>query len=83
MSVQHWRLLTGAGGNPARRLVTAAKTIRRHAMQVACAVASGAFQRLIEVCRLIAFCLATGCRLNQRKKEPKTYQLLLALEENP
>ena len=83
MIVQHWLLLTGAWENPARSLVKAAKTIRRHAMQVACAVASGELQRLIEVCQMIASCLATGCRLNQRKKEPNTYQLLLALEENP
>lgn len=81
--VQHWLLLTGAWVNPARSLVKAAKTIRRHAMQVACAVACGDFQRLIEVCQMIASCLATGCRLNTRKKEPNTYQLLLALEENP
>jgi len=83
MIIQHWLLLTGAWTNPARSLVKAAKTIRRHAMQVACAMASGVFQPLISVCQMIASCLATGCRLNKRKKEPNTYQLLLALEENP
>ena len=83
MIVQHWLLLTGAWENPARSLVKAVKTIRRHAMQVACAVASGELQRLIEVCQIIASCLATGCRMNKRKKEPNAYQLLLALEENP
>lgn len=80
--VQHWLILTGAWANPARSLVKAAKTIRRHAMQIACAVASGELQRLIEACQIIASCLATGCRINTRKKEPNTYQLLLALEEN-
>ena len=83
MIVQHWLLLTGAWQNPARSLVKASKTIRRHAMQVACALASGGFPRLIEVCQIIASCLAKGCRMNTRKKEPNTYQLLLALEQNP
>jgi hypothetical protein len=81
MIVQHWLLLTSAWENPARSLVKAVKTIRRHAMQVACAVANGQLHRLIEVCQMIASCLATGCRMNKRKKEPNTYQLLLALEE--
>jgi hypothetical protein len=83
MIVQHWLLLTSAWENPARSLVKALKTIRRHAMQVACAVASGELHQLIEVCQIIASCLATGCRMNKRKKEPNTYQLLLALEEKP
>jgi len=81
--IQHWLLLTSAFSNPARSLVKAVKTIRRHAMQVACAVASGELHQLLEVCQIIASCLATGCRMNNRKKEPTTYQLLLALEENP
>ncbi len=69
MIVQHWLLLTGTWENPARSLVKAAKTIRRHAMQVACAVASGELHRLIEVCQIIASCLATGCRMNKRKNQ--------------
>jgi len=83
MCVQHWLLLTSAFSNPARSLVKAVKTIRRHAMQIACAVASQELHQLLEVCQIIASCLATGCRMNKRKKEPNTYQLLLALEENP
>jgi hypothetical protein len=83
MIIQHWLLLTSAFSNPARSLVKAVKTIRRHAMQVACAVASQQLHQLIEVCQIIASCLATGCRMNKRKKEPNTYQLLLALEEKP
>jgi hypothetical protein len=83
MIIQHWLLLTSAWENLARSLVKAVKTIRRHAMQVACAVASLKLHQLIEVCQIIASCLATRCRMNKRKKEPNTYQLLLALEENP
>jgi len=83
MIIQHWLLLTCAWKNPNRSLVKALKTVRRHAMQVACAIANGHLHRLIEVCRIIAACLATGCRINKRNKEPNTYQLLLALEENP
>jgi hypothetical protein len=83
MIVQHWLILTGAWENPAKSLVKALKTIRRHAMQLACAVASGELHQLIEVCQIIASCLATRCRMNKRKKEPNTYQLLLALEEKP
>jgi len=52
-------------------------------MQVACAVASGQLHQLIEVCQIIASYLATGGRMNKRKKEPNSYQLLLALEEKP
>ena len=80
--VQHWLILTGAWANPARSLVKAAKTIRRHAMQIGCALASGEWQRLIDACQIIVCCLATGCRINTRKKEPNTYQLLLALEQS-
>lgn len=83
MIVQHWLLLTGSWAYPDRSLFKAAKTIQRHAMHVACALASGQLHRLMEACEIIQTCLAAGARINKRSKEPHAYQLLLALDQNP
>jgi hypothetical protein len=78
MLIQHWILLVGCWQYPDRSLFKAAKTIQNHAMNLACAFASGRKKRLREALKTIQCCLAVGCRINKRKKEPHTYQLLLA-----
>lgn len=75
MVVQHWLLLTGCWANPARSLTKAAQTIRAHALHLASTFACPVL--LARTITLIHSCLATGCRLNRRKKAPNTHQLLL------
>ena len=79
MVVQHWVLLTGCWHFPNRSLVKAAKTVAKHALHLAMAFASEQRQRLIEALSTIVRCLEVGCRINKRRKQPHTYQLLLAL----
>lgn len=79
MVVQHWVLLIGCWHFPNRSLVKAAKTVARHALHLASTFASEQMQRLIEALSTIVRCLEAGCRINKRRGQPHTYQLLLAL----
>ncbi len=83
MIIQHWILLAGCWQYPDRSLFKAVKTIQKHAMNLACAFASGTRERLLEALETIQRCLSVGCRINKRKKTPHTYQLLLALGDIP
>jgi hypothetical protein len=60
--IQHWLVLTGAWSQPNRSLWKAAQTIRHHAAHLASVLADPA--RLRAALTTIAFCLATGCRLD-------------------
>jgi hypothetical protein len=77
--VQHWVFLSGLAfwANPYRSLVKAARTIRQRALALADALDDPA--RLSGVLKVIAGCLAVGCRVAKRRKEPGTAQQLLAL----
>jgi hypothetical protein len=81
MIVQHWIWLISLWDYPDRSLSKAAQTVQKYALQLAGGLWSQA--RTIETLQTIARCLAKGCRMNQRKKHPNTYQLLLALTELP
>jgi len=83
MIIQHWILLAGCWQYPDRSLFKAVKTIQKHAMNLACAFASGYTDRLCEALQTIKRCLSVGCRISKRRKKPSTYQLLLALGDNP
>ena len=76
MIIQHWILLT-CWEYPDRSFFKAVKTIRRHAMNLAIAFASGSKEILHEALEIIARCLSFGCRINKRKTTLHTYQLLL------
>lgn len=81
MVVQHWLLLVGCWCYPDRSLTKAAQTVRKHALHLA-----SAFEEVVHLDRAIATiqrCLATGCRMNRRKKAPNTYHLLLDLTNEP
>ncbi len=78
MIVQHWTFLIGSWSFPDRSLVKAAKTVRQHALSLAIALPD--VSRLREVFTILARCLAAGCRINKSAKSPRTFQLLLALE---
>jgi len=76
MVIQHWILLTG-WQYPDRSLFKSVKTIRKHAMTLALAFASGSKKQLHKVLKTISDCLSVGCRINKRKTILHTYQLLL------
>lgn len=78
MLIQHWILLAGCWRYPDRSVFKAVKTIQKHTMNLACAFASGRPDRLHEALEIIKRCLSVGCRINKRRKNPSTYQLLLA-----
>jgi IS4 transposase len=82
MLIQHWVLLAGCWQYPNRSLSKAVKTIQKHAMNLACAFASGRAGRLYEALKTIQRCLSVGCRINKRRKNPSTYQLLLAFDDS-
>jgi hypothetical protein len=74
MVVQHWLCLVALWAYPDRSLVKAAKTVKRRALELARSFRRR--NRLIETISSIGQCI-TGCRINQRKQEPNTAQLLL------
>ena len=74
MLVQHWIFLIGCWRVPNRSLVKAAQTVAKYAPALA-----GLFQSpsaLADTLTRLATCLARGCRMNTRRKEPNSYQLL-------
>jgi hypothetical protein len=75
MLVQPWVFLVSCWASPDRSLTKAAPTGQKHALHLARAFASG--KRLREALLPVKRCLATGGRMNRRKKRPNTYQLLL------
>ncbi len=80
MLLQHWIMITSCWQYPNRSWVKAARTIRRHALRLACALPTP--EPLGEVLTTIQHCLAAGARVNPRKTAPNTYQLLLACSKD-
>lgn len=78
--IQHWAFLIGNWQFPDRSFTKAAATVQQHALGLAIALTNG-LTRLQEALTILARCLAAGCRINKSVKTPRTYQLLLALEE--
>ncbi len=81
MLLQHWLLVTSLWQYPDRSLTKAAKVVRARALMLAHAL--GSPQQLTEVIEEIQRCLTSGCRINKRRKQPHTYQLLLQLPTSP
>lgn len=77
MVIQHGIFLTSCWHYPNRSLMKASATVRTHASSLAMGWTVGTMERLVEVLQTIGRCLASGCRLNRRRKHPNTYQLLL------
>jgi hypothetical protein len=78
MLVQHWILVVGCWSYPDRSLMKAAQTVRKLALTLALVFRATA--RLVEALTIIQDCLAVGCRINKRKQEPHSYQLLLGAD---
>jgi len=75
MVIQHWILLIGCWSHADRSLVKASRSVRSHALFLA-----AVFKVRHLVCNvldIIVRCLASGCRVNKRRKETATHQLLL------
>jgi hypothetical protein len=79
MIIQHWTFLIGNWSFSDRSLVKAAKTVRQHALNLV--IALGDLPRLERALTILGRCLAAGCRINKSVKTPRTFQLLLALDE--
>ena len=78
MLVQHWILVVCCWCYPDRSLTKAAQTIRRLALHLACVLRIP--EQLTAALSIIQDCLAIGCRINKRKKQPHAYQLLLSAD---
>jgi len=78
MVVQHWVLLVSCWSYADRSLVKASRTLRGHALHLATALKHGG-QLVRKALEVIQCCLSRGCRVNKRRKEPATHQLLLNL----
>jgi hypothetical protein len=79
--VQHWMLLVSCWSHADRSLLKASRTVRGHALHLAAILRQGG-QLVCRVLEVIKRCLSRGCRINNRRKEPATYQLLLNLSGN-
>lgn len=79
MLVQHWLFLIGFWRFANRSLFKAACTIQHHALLLACSCAS--LEALVPAIAVIQRCLAAGCRINKRKTDLRSFQLLLSLNE--
>lgn len=73
--IQHWLILTGAWGDPARSLVKLAQVVRKHVQAIATSLAVR--EQLIATLTTLQRCLRTGTRMNQRATHPNTYQCLI------
>jgi hypothetical protein len=78
--IQHWVRVSSLWAYPDRSAWKAAQTLRKHALHLASAFVKG-FKALSAALAVVQRTLAAGCRLNKRKKNPCTFQLLLALTE--
>jgi len=75
MVFQHWFFLLGNWSLPDRSWLKAANTVRQHA--IALAVALPSRTQLLRSLRVLAKCLAKGCRINKSRAAPRHYQLLM------
>ena len=83
MVILHWTLLTAVWLYPDRSLVKAAATVRRYAVMLASAMTGAIAIAVATVIEQIGLCLRAGCRVDRRRQRPSTYQLLLALPDDP
>jgi hypothetical protein len=74
--VQHWLFLVSCWEEHARSLPKAAQTVRTHWICLATTIADPT--ALIAAITTLATCIAAGCRMNQRKRQPNLYQRFLA-----
>jgi hypothetical protein len=76
MVIQHWVLVVASWHAPERSMVKGAQTIRAHACYLACVFHST--EQLTAALASIERCLASGGRVNKRRKRPNICQVLQA-----
>ena len=81
MTLQHWLLQTAVWQFPDRSLTKASQTIRLHVIRLATAL--GSQTKLSRIIKEICQVLATGCRINRSRKQPRTWQKLELLQAQP
>jgi len=77
MVIQHWVLVVTSWHYPDRSMVKGAQAVRAHACYLACVFARA--DHLTTALESIARCLAVAGRVGKRRKQPSTYQRLLAV----
>ena len=75
MIIQHWIFLTEFWSYPNRSLTKASQTVRKFAFSLALAFQQSS-QAMAAIFQAINRCLAAGCRIDPRRSQPSTYQLL-------
>jgi hypothetical protein len=75
--IQHWLFLVGFWQFPNRSWVKASETICKHALHLASAF--GSISSLETAIQVVNRCLEVGCRINKRKTDLRTFQLLESL----
>jgi hypothetical protein len=78
--VQQGVMVTSLWAYPDRSAWKAGQTLRKYALHLAAAFVAGV-AALRAALKVVQRTLAAGCRLNKRKKNPSTFQLLLAVTE--
>jgi len=73
MVIQHWLIVAGTWQDPHRSLVKAAQVVQREAGSLMAAIRD---QRLPIVIERTLECMQSGCRIQKRKEQPSTAQLL-------
>jgi len=73
MVIQHWLIVAGTWQDPHRSLVKAAQVVQREAGSLMAAIGE---QRLPVVIERTLECMQSGCRIQKRKAQPSTAQLL-------
>ena len=77
MLIQHWMFLVSFWQFPNRSWVKASQTIRKHALHLGSAF--GSIASLETAIHVVNRCLEAGCRINKRKTDLRTFQLLQEL----
>jgi hypothetical protein len=77
MIIQHWLFLISFWQFPNRSWVKASQTIRQHALHLSSSF--GSIPSLQAAIQIVNRCLEVGCRINKRKTDLRTFQLLEAL----
>lgn len=75
--IQHWFCLVCLWSLPDRSLVKAAQTIRKHALSLVKDLPILCL--LTRSIRILTDCLPAGCRIDNSRRKPATFQRLLAL----
>lgn len=84
MIIQNWVLLATGWRFGKKSLTKAARIVRKHIVRITCAFGLDNSEResaIKSIFFTIRQCIEFGCKMETRKKNPSSYQLLLGLEQ--